>query len=82
MQARLMKDVEWTQDLNSLTVKVPIKRTTLKKIDVMFADQVIKITCTEKNIVKIFDLFLDIDNISKKNSIKYSNDVISTFQPP
>lgn len=82
MQARLMKDVEWTQDLNSLTVKVPIKRTTLKKIDVMFADQVIKITCTEKNIVKIFDLFLDIDNISKKNSIKYSNDVIPTPQRP
>ena len=24
MQARMMKDVEWTQDINSITIKIPI----------------------------------------------------------
>ena len=51
----MMKDVEWTQDQNSILIKIGIKRTVLKKIDVLIGDQFIKVTCTEKNIVKIFD---------------------------
>lgn len=78
-QQLMMKDVQWTQDLNSHTLKLVIKRTTLKKIDVMMADCVVKVTCTEKNLVKIFDLADTIDWQSKKNSIKYTNDTLEVY---
>merc|ERR1712183_113680 len=78
-QKQTMRDVQWTQDVNSITIKTTIKRTILKKIDVVMANCVVKVSCAEKNMVKIFDLADKIDWQSKKNTIKYINDTLEVY---
>ena len=67
----LNSDLEWYQDLRKITIRLPLRGTSLKKIDVYLADLLLKINVQEKNFVKVYDLRHEVDYQSKENSTVY-----------
>lgn len=51
------QDIEWMQDTFSVTIKVPIKRTTKSKIQVTAYSNFIKISHQERNYLRMIDCF-------------------------
>lgn len=67
---------EWFQDARSVRVRLEIKGTSSKKIDVSTSDLTLKVNIQEKNYVRLFDLEHEIDYLSKEATVVYANDVL------
>ena len=78
----MKQQLNWHQDLASLTLKFDIRNTTMKKIFVNVGDLFVKVTCPDKGIAKIVDLYKEVDFDSSKNSIKYADNVSNKINLP
>ncbi len=67
---------EWHQDQKNIHIRIPIKGTSLKKIDIFLSDVILKVNCMEKNFVKILDLSEQIDYESKDNRVVYTQEIL------
>lgn len=81
MLNKTARDIKWRQDLSSVTIELEIKRTTLKKITVVVGRRFIRVTCPEKNYVKVIDLANEICIEGKTPIIDYDNDVSFQLTP-
>ena len=59
---------EWFQDNKTVTVRLEVRNTSAKNIDVELADLVLKINVLDKKLVKTWDLAHEVDFLSKENS--------------
>ena len=73
------KQYEWSQDINSINVTIPITGASLKNIDVYLTDLVLKINVKSTNIVKILDLESEIDYTSRENRTTYNNGLLELY---
>ena len=65
---------DWTQDNNSLRVRVPILNSSIKNIVVDVADVILKVNATDRRIVKTIDLWGEIN--PQGISVVYANNVL------
>ena len=54
-------NIEWFQDLSSLTIKLPLRRIDPAKITVVFYPTFAKINIPDRSIIKFIDFFGEID---------------------
>jgi tetratricopeptide (TPR) repeat protein len=54
------QDIEWSQDLTSLQVKIPLKRTIKSKIQITAYSNFLKVYHSERNFLRIIDTFAPI----------------------
>lgn len=70
------KQVEWFEDKKTVKIRLPIKGTSIKKIEVEVSDLVLKVNVTEKNMVRVFDLKHEVEWQSKEQQSIYQNEVL------
>lgn len=73
------KAFEWSQDPQSINIKLSIKGVSRKKIDIFYSDLMVKINVKENNYLKIFDFPEEIEYDSNENIISYEDGVLDLF---
>lgn len=68
------KNFEWTQDMNSLTIKIPIRKIDPLKINVTFYSNFAKVNISERSMVLFVDFFDE--TLFEKSKWEYSDCVL------
>ena len=71
---KITPQYDWTQDNNSLRVRVPILNSSIKNILVDVADFILKVNATDRKMVKTIDLWGEIN--PQGASVVYANNVL------
>jgi hypothetical protein len=69
------RELKWKQDINSLTVELELKRTSLKKISVTVGRRFLRVTCPEKSFARVIDLHDAVMTDLAASKMDYDNDV-------
>ena len=77
-RAIMSKPIEWTQDMNSLTLAVEVKRTTKSKLNVTVYPTMVKISIPERNWIAFVDLSARV-NYAETRDFDYNGQFLSLY---